>query len=294
MKKLQKKCSVAAFIDILGYKELIQNESADKEIELFNELKTTIDFALISTVETIKVMLNYLDNKLDVTEKISSKLNVKQFSDNIYFSFDYDENDDEELGFGIYIISTISLVYQKSMLGKGYFVRGGIAHGLNMVDKNFIFSNALIDAVQTEKDTIYPRITLHPKLKEQFLKLNNSQLTELIMPMYVEDWAGHIFINPFNQISNNQKTIEMLSQEQLDEIETSLTKLHKRMINKLNNEFSYLLNDKEFNSISRAHISKKIKKYKFRTQSIYEKYLWLRNFLNWVENKQSDLTFRNL
>ena len=294
MKTLEKKYSVAAFVDILGYKDLIQNESIEREIELFNDLKNTIDIALAGTVESAKSIFNFLDSKYESSQKISERLKVKQFSDNIYFSFDYAEQNDLDLYFGIYIISNISSFYQRLMLGKGYFVRGGIAFGLNMVDKNFIFSTALIKAVETEKDTIYPRITLHSELKEKYLFGKDNPFKEITHGLYIQDWAEHVFLNPFHQTSRNINMIESLSlsQEELGQFEEAITKSQERVINKFNKGFAHLFDDKAFNSISRGHISKKIKKYKNRNQGVYEKYLWSRNFLNWVDNKQSELSFK--
>lgn len=294
MKTLEKKYSVAAFVDILGYKDLIQNDSIEREIELFNDLKNTIDIALAGTVESVKLMFKFIDSKYENSEKISDKLKVKQFSDNIYFSFDYDEQNDLELYFGIYIISIISSLYQRLMLGKGYFVRGGIACGLNMIDKNFIFSTALIKAVEIEKNTIYPRITLHPELKEKFLTGHENPYKEITHGLYIQDWAEHIFLNPFNHTSRNTKVIQSLSHEDLVQIEEAMLITQKRIINKMNKGFAHLFDDQEFNLIARGHISKKIKKYKKRNQGVFEKYLWLRNFLNWVDNKKSDLTFKYL
>lgn len=292
MKKLQKKYSIAAFIDILGYKDLIQNEAIEREIELFNDLRNTIDLALASTVQMTKTLLLYFDKKNDTSNKISNKLKVKQFSDNIYFSFDYEEDNEEDFLLGFYIISNISLVYQRLMLGKGYFVRGGIAMGLNMVDKNFIFSTALIDAVETEKDTVFPRVTLHKKIKEKILSIENEQFKDLLQEMFVYDWADNLFLNPFNHSSRDIKALSKISDEEIEEIEQTITSTQKKIINKLNKNFSFVLDDKQFNSISRKHISKKIKRFKGRNQSVYEKFLWIRNFLNWVDNKQSDLIFR--
>ena len=294
MKTLNKKYSVAAFVDILGYKDLIQNESQEREIELFNDLKNTIDTALAATVKSTKELLIFLENKDGNSEKISERLRVKQFSDNIYFSFDYDEQNDLDLYLGIYIISNISALYQRLMLAKGYFVRGGIAIGLNMVDKNFIFSTALIKAVETEKETIYPRITMHSELKDKFISAIQNPFQDITKGLYIQDWTEHIFLNPFNYTSRNIKTLGSLPQEELEQIEQAITTTQKRIVNKMNKNFANLYDDKEFNSVARGHINKKLRKFKSKNQSVYEKYLWTRNFLNWVDKGQADLTFKYL
>lgn len=150
-----------------------------------------------------------------------------------------------------------------------------------MIHKNFIFSTALIDAVETEKNAIYPRIVLHPKLKDKFLQLSNNPLKEFVREVFVQDWSGNVFLNPFNNASRNIKALDSFPTDVLNQLENELNRTQKRMINRINKSFSYLLDDKQYNSIARNHISKRINKYKNRNQSIYEKYLWKRNFLNW-------------
>lgn len=293
MKPLEKKYSVSAFIDILGYKELILKESIEREAEIFSDLKETIDFALECTSENIKSTFNFLDDKYKSSEKLSKRLNVKQFSDNIYFSFDYSNNDKLDLYFGIYVISTISCLYQRLMLGKGYFVRGGIAHGLNMLDKNFIFSTALVKAVEIEKNTIYPRITLNKELRDIFIESTENPFRELVFGQFVEDWAEQVFLNPFlDYEERSKKELNSMPKEDVQLLLENISKKQQKLINKINNTFADYFDDKKFNSIARKRIAERIKKYKNKNQSIYEKYLWTRNFLNWIENKQSDLTFK--
>ncbi|HLG34805.1 MAG TPA: hypothetical protein VI757_08000 [Bacteroidia bacterium] len=260
---LEKKYSVAAFIDILGYKELILKESIERETELFADLKETIDFALQCTSESIKSSMDFLDNKFESSERLAKKLNVKQFSDNIYFSFDYSTNDKIDLYFGIYIITTISCLYQRLMLGKGYFVRGGIANGLNMVDKNFIFSTALIKAVETEKETIYPRITLHKELRDIYVEAKDNPFRELTSGQLVEDWAEQVFLNPFlNYEQRTQKELDLLPQEIVQGLFQNISKKQRRLINKINNKFADYFDDKKFHSLARKKIAERIKKHK--------------------------------
>lgn len=293
MKKLEKKYSVTAFIDILGYKELILKESLEKETESFLDLKETIDFALQCTSEAIKSSMEFLDNKYESSERLAKKLNVKQFSDNIYFSFDYDNKDEIDLYFGIYIITTISCLYQRLMLGKGYFVRGGIACGLNMVDKNFIFSTALIKAVETEKDTVYPRITIHKELRDIYLQSKENPFKELTRGQLVEDWAENLFLNPFlNYEQRIESEMKLIPEDDLKNLMENITRKQQRLIKKMDTKFSFYFDNKQFNSIARKQISSRIIKHKNKDQKVYEKYLWTRNLLNWIEGKQTDLIFK--
>jgi hypothetical protein len=289
MKNLEKKYSVVAFVDILGYKELIQKNSVEREMAVFNDLKKTIDSALIGSVKLSKFTLKSLGD--DSQDNISDRLKVKQFSDNIYFSFDYE--DDFDLSFAVFNISVISSVYQKFMLSKGYFVRGGIASGLNMINTNFIFSKALIEAVEIEKNTVFPRITLSQDLKKKIIYAKNDPFKTLVSDLYVEDWSGNSFLNPFNANDRNIRAIEQLSQEDLSKL-LAVVENQQSQINKLNKSLPNILNDGDFNTMIRVYINKNITKYRNKNQGIYEKYLWLRNFLNWVENKDSDLIFKYL
>ncbi len=295
MKSLEKKYSIVAFIDILGYKELILKESIERETELFADLKETIDFALSCAVYSIKDSVSSLDNKYENQERFATKLNVKQFSDNVYFSFDYSNDDKIDLYFGIYIITTISYLYQRLMLGKGYFVRGGIANGLNMVDKNFIFSTALIKAVEMEKETVYPRITMHQEIRDIFIEAKDNPFRELAHGQLIEDWAEQVFINPFQNYEQRiQRELELLPEEDALHLFQNITKKQQRIINKLNKKFADFFDNKKFNSLCRKIISDRIKKYKNKQQKIYEKYLWTRNLLNWIDGKPTEITFKLL
>jgi len=293
MKELEKKYSVAAFIDILGYKELILKESLERELELFNDLKEAIDKAIEYTAKSIKSTLEYLDKSSSSRESLAKRLNVKQFSDNIYFSFDYSNNNNLDLYFGIYIITAISCLYQRLMIGKGYFVRGGIAIGLNMVDDNFIFSTALIKAVETEKETIYPRITMHKELRDIFIEAQDNPFKALSQGQLVQDWSENVFLNPFfnHELLIGEQFKVITPAELLPFIE-DISKKQKRLISKMSAKFSDYFDDAKSKSLARQQISFNIKKYRNKQKSIYEKYLWMRYFLRWVNRRPSELTFK--
>lgn len=295
MNHLEKKYSVTSFIDILGYKELILNEADGKEAEFFSDLQESIEVSLRFTADSIKRNLDIISELTGNSEKPSEKLNVKQFSDNIYFSFDYDKDDIMDLAFGSYIIISTASFYQRLMLGKGYFVRGGIAHGFNMVDKNFIFSNALIRAVEIEKETIYPRITIHKDLAAILIKYNNNPFSFLMKDFLIEDWTKQIFVNPF--INVEEKTIEELKLLPVEILEPWISKIasdQNELSTKINNKYSYFTNTPKFNALVRKIILERLNKFQGKQQNVFEKYLWALHFLNWTEGKKTKLYFKTM
>ena len=295
MKNLEKKFSVAAYIDILGYKELLLKESENQEIEMFNDLKETINIALDLTVVSTKKSIDFIDAKFENSEQLSKRLNAKQFSDNIYFSFDYQENSSLDLFLGVYIITNISLLYQRLMMGKGYFVRGGIACGLNMVDKNFIFSTALIKSVEIEKETIYPRITIQKELIGKFLNAGDNPFKELIKKLLIQDWSEHIFLNPFlNYAERVVEAMNTIPQEYTQSLIDNATKKQRKLIKILTEKFADYFDFEKYNSMVRVIIEGRMNEYKNKERSIYEKYLWTKNLLNWVDNKPSEPIFKYL
>ena len=86
--------------------------------------------------------------------------------------------------------------------------------------------------------------------------------------------------------------MSLIPEDDVQHLIENISKKQQPLINKINNNFADYFDDKKFNSIARKRIAERIKKHKNKQQSIYEKYLWTRNFLNWVDDKKSDLTFK--
>ncbi len=285
--------SIVAFLDILGYKELIEIESAGKEVQFFNELRNAMGIAL-ETVATFKTSTDFLENRNQSDYNLSSKFNVRQFSDNIFLSFDYEDENDNDFLFGLFIISHISAYYQLLMMIKGYFIRGGISSGLNMVDENFIFSTALIKAVDIEKVTNYPRIALDPRLYE-YVYNSNNQYKDVQSFLFVSDWANNVFVNPFNVGLRTNHLFSRTPISERSELSEHIKIKHKNLTENLNSkDYKNVLDDTETSSVILKFINANIEKYQTSDQRIFEKYLWLENFLNWTINGKSDLSFKSI
>lgn len=163
--KLKYEKRIVAFIDILGFKEIVkQSEKDTAKIELlFSVLEYLKDW---ETSE--KWNLKLVEIEEDAQKKgvdkfdIRGKTNSTSFSDSIVVSVKTDNNINEMTSTLI-----INLAYIGSVLmEKGILIRGGITIG-NIVhnEKGTVFGQGLIEAYLLEtKSAIYPRIILSDKL----------------------------------------------------------------------------------------------------------------------------------
>ncbi len=128
-----------AFIDILGFKDMIC-KSEDNE-EVFN--------VIITALSKMKKMKERSYKREDDTSQIAL------FSDNIVISYLIETEEDE-----CSIIHDVMYLHI-SLLMKGIMVRGGITKGKLCHKGNFVFGPALVRAHEMEsKYAIYPRIII--------------------------------------------------------------------------------------------------------------------------------------
>jgi|WetSurMetagenome_2_1015567.scaffolds.fasta_scaffold48542_2 hypothetical protein len=150
-----------AFIDILGFKNLILNSDLGKSRE-------TIRF-ISDSIGIIRRNLN-ANNITD--------FRATYFSDNICISSSIDK-----LGISIsYLIHAIS-EFQLFWALRGIFVRGGISVGRHYEDNNIIFSRGLVIAHFLEvKNAVYPRIIIDKDLLKTISRsyLETTQNLQLI------------------------------------------------------------------------------------------------------------------
>jgi hypothetical protein len=278
---LSKANSVVAFIDILGFKDIVKANDKSKNDDIIFELQLALEQAFKKSITTNK---HWVDNEL-----LKEKLKHKQFSDNIYISFDFkDDYSDYELA--VYMVTTIAAHYQRIMLTKGFYVRGGIATGTVYFDEYMIFSNALIKAYEIEsKIAKYPRIIIDDGVIKKLNKISKQNIIRIqCQKLIVKDWASISFLNPFKLMESIQKMLTM-NPEILPELE-------KIILNnpKILQDYSKLepdVADNELTELVRVSISDKLKKHK-KDKDIYEKFLWLREFVDWQENYKSNLDFK--
>jgi hypothetical protein len=140
-----------AFIDILGFTELIRSNQVSK---------------IIGTLRLIRSHVKRIENLKRTPVQTST------FSDTVVLSV---KRDDEGIPYVLYL--TAALVGELFL--RGIFCRGAITSGQLHHRGNSIFGQALIDAYQIESRlAVYPRIIITESLAEDFVILRNKQLSQ--------------------------------------------------------------------------------------------------------------------
>lgn len=167
--------SVIAFLDILGAKEII-NQNADESLNLVYK----------SYTEAITQYKKRTDPHFPIP-----KINI--FSDNISISFCIDENLDNIMECIFSVILFCSVLTMQFWLN-GLLVRGGITVGYCFSDDLMVWGKALVRAYEIESTiAIYPRIVIDPFADEIFDFLSKPKYKNLIC----KDFDGLYFINIF-------------------------------------------------------------------------------------------------
>lgn len=192
------KRSIVAFIDVIGFKELIDSYFQGKSPNAWNHLETILNQAK-------KIALDK-DNF-----PYSFNISTKFFSDCVCISIPIETKDSEEkflLKFGLFI-RTITLF--QTMLFDGHYLqhntndlllaKGGISIGGHEESEHLIFSEALVSSYKIEQTiSQFPRIVIDEKLikevEEILSKASDKQfIKKLIEKHLVRDWEDTIFLN---------------------------------------------------------------------------------------------------
>lgn len=200
--------SVIAFLDILGGKELI-NQNADESLNL--------------------VYTSYTEAITKFKESVNPHLpipNINIFSDNISVPFSINENYDNVYECILSVILFCNVITIQ-FWANGLLVRGGMTIGYCFSDNFMVWGKALVRAYEIESTiAIYPRIVIDPFADEIFDFLTKSEHKKLIY----RDFDGLYFVDIFYSqrhheflslleilIHDNQKRIDKLDDNNLKE-----------------------------------------------------------------------------
>ncbi|MEG0926385.1 hypothetical protein [Chryseobacterium sp.] len=207
-----------AFIDILGFKELIFNLEKGNKEEL-KKIKSILNFMNEETIESrydVDLPI-YEINDNGLIEKELGNPRMLYVSDCMVISADPTLDGFKILSNKIHkIISDLAV--------DGYFCRGAITKGSLFHHGNILFGSAYMRAYQLEPEAIYPRIIIDPNILH-FFDLTDDKVplapifygkdndgfyylkyfTIRFFPPYLSDWTQYLLIVKNHIVSNLHK-----------------------------------------------------------------------------------------
>jgi len=154
--------ALAAFIDILGFKRRVLSVESDDDLRRLH--------ADVATVHRIFGKDPRDELTKDSHEALGKK--VLALSDAVVVSIDFGSPLAGISG----ILDTLAselfdlALSQADAVGKGIFLRGGIAHGYHFISSSgdIMLSSAMVKAYETESKAFYPVLALEPKFYDYF------------------------------------------------------------------------------------------------------------------------------
>ncbi|MFM2306288.1 MAG: hypothetical protein RLZZ367_957, partial [Bacteroidota bacterium] len=176
--------------DILGFKEALSGDDKQQE-ELLAKMKE----ALAQGINMLKQYIEVL-----VVSKIKVVTNYKIFSDNLYASFAYEDDNLESFSDAFITCILFARSYYSIMLDNKLPIRGAISYGNDYSDEDIIFSVALVKAYTLESEKAkYPRVIIDDSLVEKIkngIAIRGELLKKCLNNTIVQDVDGISFLNP--------------------------------------------------------------------------------------------------
>lgn len=138
---------VCAFIDVLGGAKLFRGKDRKRAAAFF------------ACMEELERRLNGWSRHF--TEKRRTSSLVKTFSDNIFVAFPFGSSStmSDEKVVETFLDELTHQIHELTLFS-GFPIRGAVCVGPLMFTDKFLFGPALVEAVQLEKEAIFPRVLL--------------------------------------------------------------------------------------------------------------------------------------
>jgi hypothetical protein len=156
---------LVAFIDIMGFKELLFRPATFGEInEILKEFEKGINFHDDNFAMSIEMLKAKIEKPKD--EKLrfdGNKANLTFASDCVIWSYPLD---DLKIDYWHLVHDALSFlkIIQISLYHKGIVIRGGVTIGNLYQQGNKVFGDGLVNAYMLEKRADFPRIAIDRKL----------------------------------------------------------------------------------------------------------------------------------
>jgi len=203
--------SIVVFIDILGFKSLVQNAKDEgKSQELF------VDFHRV-----LSTWFDRMESMRDFPSFVKRKDNyiIRIFTDCVLIGcpikkdghkYNFVEGADE-------FFDVLSMVYlfQSEMVNQGYFVRGAVAVDELYMDDVIIYGNGVTEAYEAEsKKAKFPRIILAKSAKHMFMEIDGNFIQKgeknFLSHFVNKDSDGQLFLNYLESIKIGEDSYQFV------------------------------------------------------------------------------------
>lgn len=183
---------LVAFLDILGFKNLVNQESFDTIREIFKRIFTEKEAGILGSRAC-----NDEDEELIRYNESLSEARIHIMSDSIVIAAP--DSNPEALAV---IIDLCGYIQENLLeLDNPVFVRGAIAYGDFYIDDSLLFGKALVDAYMAQEYyAIYPRIILSDEICEGRVILVEDKKYKLPV-----DTDGHRYIDTLERYFGEHK-----------------------------------------------------------------------------------------
>lgn len=186
---------IVAYIDILGFSEMIKQTVNENKPELAQK---QLD-AIHSVVTSIRTYVNSAKNKV----LLGGHCQITMFSDTIVFSIPKAESA------RVLAMFRVLKRLQISMLTKNILMRGSVVHGELIHTDEVILGPALINAYNVEsKSAVYPRFVIDPHVTYLYLRKNGvtiqkNRIKDFVNDfVFTDDFDGTYYIDYFNEVQD--------------------------------------------------------------------------------------------
>ncbi|MFZ2725271.1 MAG: hypothetical protein WAX77_03365 [Methylococcaceae bacterium] len=168
--------SVVAYIDILGFKNLVKNaRNRNESQEVFKHFHNVLSEQEHSLKDYISKLFREELNIKEVCNLSRDNYKFRFFTDCFLIAFPIKENSPYKGYNEIFSLLERLCLFQIEMIEKGFFIRGAISIDEFYIDEIVIYGKAGIDAYEAEqKDAKYPRIILTKSVQDKIIELRQS------------------------------------------------------------------------------------------------------------------------
>ena len=177
---------IVAFIDVLGFKEMVRRSfdpsTSKTDVENFNH---------------IKQILGIIHKTFDFDEVLKDRWDVSLFSDSVIITFPIFKNSE------VFNILILLLHLNMELIGEKIVCRGAIVRGFCYHKNSIVFGPAVVQAIENEKKAEFPRIIVDKdvlKTGVEYPAPQNSSEDEYQSLKHIvrKDTDGEYFINYFD------------------------------------------------------------------------------------------------